>query len=206
MPNAKRTPSQPVAAAKPGVPASKTPSQPITIRAGDKGGTTPAASASRPALASATGVAKATYAPATSAAAGAASGTTARVVRAFTGGFPFAGLEYVLFIAVVSQSVRLALPVGLILLGLASGILFLQQQANQRPDAAESNLLSTVRQWLGEPLTVAGSLALLGAGLLSFARWNATRAQGFSVLAIIALVGAMLLLFVANYRRDAQVA
>jgi len=147
---------------------------------------------------------KAAYAPANRTAALATNGTAAHVVRAFTGGFPFAGLEYVIFLGVVETSERLAVPVGLILLGLACGVFFLRQQASLRPNATEGNLLGTLRQWLGDPLALAGSLALLGAGLLAFARWSATGARGFSVVAVIALVAAMLLMFVASYRRDAQ--
>ncbi|MBA3825826.1 MAG: hypothetical protein H0X24_18240, partial [Ktedonobacterales bacterium] len=65
---------------------------------------------------------------------------------------------------------------------------------------------ATARQWLGEPLALAGSLALLGAGLIAFTRWDATGGRGFSVAAVIALVAAMLLIFLASYRRDAPAA
>jgi hypothetical protein len=198
----KRPVSQPLAAAKTSVPTSNAPSKPLTTTstksATGKSITTTTTAATNRAKA----VPKTTYAPASQKTD--ASGTAAKVVRAFTSGFPFAGLEYVIFLAVVEMVIRLAVPLGLILLGLACGIFYLKQQAKMREDASEGNLLTTVRQWLGDPQILAGSLALLGAGMISFTRWSATGAQIFSVLAVIALIAAILLIFVASYQRDAQ--
>ena len=198
--------SMPTPATKATTPASKSPSQPLSAvgKAPVTGSQSTAAKTTTSAR-STTGklVTKSAYAP-SAAVALPAPGVAARVVRAFTSAFPFAGLEYVIFLGVVETNVLFAVPVGLIALGLACGVFFLKQQALLRQETSESRLLGGVRQWLGDPLVVAGSLALLGASLIAFARWSATGAHGFSVVASIALIAAMLLLFVANYRRDAQ--
>ncbi|MBA3825173.1 MAG: hypothetical protein H0X24_14905, partial [Ktedonobacterales bacterium] len=126
MPSVKRAPAPPLTVAQADASANKTPAPPLATQSSRL--STPKTGAS-PASAATAQRAKGAYAPASRTATLKPPGTGARIVRAFTSGFPFAGLEYVIFLGLVENTMRLAVPAGLIFLGLASGLFFLQQQA-----------------------------------------------------------------------------
>jgi hypothetical protein len=116
--------------------------------------------------------------------------------------FPYMGIAYIIFLSAIENSDQTAVVVGII--ALAAGAILFAPRFTRALDSVEAytNLHRTVDQWAGEPLNVAACLVSLGLALLAWARWHATGAGVFSLIAIMFLVIALAWLIRASYLRQ----
>ena len=126
-------------------------------------------------------------------------GAGLRLLAAFTRAFPYAGIEYVIFLAVLENSPALAWVMGVLALIGGAGLvaLHVMRTATDQVPTWEQR----VETWFGDVLAIALSVICFGLGLLSWAHFHSAGGQFFSGLAIVALVGAMLLVVYANFQR-----
>lgn|GEM_PF-5800274 len=122
-----------------------------------------------------------------------------RLVSAFTRAFPYALLEYCLFLLVVYAGTAVALAVGTLLI-----VLIGVNAATHGKLIAliPATILHEVDDLLGVRQDILNSLAVLGGGLLLWALWSLTTAHLFSWLSIAALVGALVTVLYAQYHQS----
>ena len=120
-----------------------------------------------------------------------------RLLSAFTRAFPYAGAEYVVFLAVLENASSLAWVMGILALIGGAGLVALRvmRTATDQVPAWEQR----VETWFGDVIDVALSVALFGIGLLAWSHWRTAGGDFFLGLSEVALVGAMLLVVYANF-------
>lgn len=126
-----------------------------------------------------------------------------RWLSAVTRAFPYALIEYVLFLAVVENIPAAAQPIAILLL-----VVFLLSFIALRipnPPPWLGNMATwkaMLGEWFGELTSFVISLGLLSVGLMAWAAWHQTSSAIFSTISLLLLLAAMALVVVAHYRHE----
>lgn len=127
-------------------------------------------------------------------------GQIARLLSAITRAFPYIGVEYVVFLALIEYNPMAAWVMGILAVVGGIGLAGLRaiRPASQPALAWEQMVVG----WFGQVYCTAASVAAFGLGLLAWSRWHATNSAFFSGVSVVALIAALLLLVAASYLRQ----
>lgn len=126
-----------------------------------------------------------------------------RWLSAITRAFPYALIEYVLFLAVVENIPAASQAIAIILLLvflLAFTVLRLPNPPQWLGNMATWKTM--LGEWLGDVTSFVVSLGLLSVGLMAWAAWHQTGNAVFSPISLILLLAAMALVVVAHFRHE----
>jgi hypothetical protein len=125
--------------------------------------------------------------------------TATRIVSAITRGLPYALLEYVAFLTVVETFPAAARAVGVVLV-LVAVAAFLVVEGVFKVAGDLATWKRMIAAWVGDPRAIYASFLLLAAALFAWAAWHERGWGAFSPLAVFCLLGALALVFYAQYR------